>query len=93
VKCAFSRCFGLVARIPAANACSLAEAEKAAHQKNWRPAFAGRQNQTQGVEARYTIGATHSSRCTVGLFAFIVITKTVGQPKPGLIEFRVVRMA
>jgi hypothetical protein len=46
--------------------------------KHWRPAFAGRQNQTQGVEARYTIGVTISGRVMEGLFAFTVMVEAVG---------------
>lgn len=50
--------------------------------KDWRPAFAGRQNQTQGVEARY-VDDTAPGRVMVGLFAAIVMTTTVGDPEPG----------
>src|SRR2546425_8916451 len=41
-------------------------------------------NQTQGVEARYAGGATHSSGCMVGLFAPTLIMKAVGHTKPRL---------
>jgi hypothetical protein len=49
--------------------------------KHWRPAFAGRQNQTQGVEARYANGVTVISRVMEGLFANIVITLAAGDTK------------
>jgi len=50
--------------------------------KDWRPAFAGRQNQTQGVEARYA-GSIAPGRVKVGLFAAAVMTTTVGDPESG----------
>jgi len=62
-------------------------------QKNWRPAFAGRQNQTQGVEARYAFGTALSGRQKAGRFAPAVMAKTVRHPKssfPGLRDVRMV---
>ena len=49
------------------------------YEKNWRPAYAGRQNQTQGVEASYARGITHSSRLKAGLVAIAMIAMAVGQ--------------
>jgi hypothetical protein len=48
-------------------------------QKNWRPAYAGRQNQTQGVEESYARGTAHSSRLKAGLFAIAMMAMAVGQ--------------
>ena|SRR5689334_4575398 len=50
--------------------------------KDWRPAFAGRQNQTQGVEAHYAISIA-PGRVMVGLFAAFVMTTAVGDPESG----------
>jgi hypothetical protein len=60
--------------------------------KNWRPAFAGRQNQTQGVEARYAISTAQAGRLKEGLFAFTMMMKAVGHTNPPFPEVCVVRM-
>jgi len=51
-------------------------------QKEGRHAFAGRQNQTQGVEARYAIDIA-PGRVMVGLFAAPVMATAVGDPESG----------
>jgi hypothetical protein len=47
--------------------------------EHWRPAFAGRQNQTQGVEARQARGLAQSGRVKEGLFANIMMMKAVSK--------------
>jgi len=49
-------------------------------------------NQTQGEEARYAKGTTHSSRRKGGLFACAVIAQAEGGTLSGFTEKRVVVM-
>jgi hypothetical protein len=56
-------------------------------QKHWRPAFAGRQNQTQGVEVRQASGPT-PGRDLVGRFAFTMMVQTAGRE---ILRFKISR--